>query len=99
MALKPYEYHDQLLFEEHPTDPRYPGFIEVYSEHMYLRLQREALGLTQQEVATKAGIDVRQYQRLESGERYMSASSLRIGLAVCDVLQLDPHRFVPMLEE
>lgn len=52
--------------------------------------------MTQQEVADAAGILLRQYQRLESGERSMSSVSLRIGLAVCDVLGLDPHRFVPV---
>lgn len=56
--------------------------------------RREQLGLTQQEVADKAGIQLRQYQRFESGERALRSSTLRIALAVCDALMLDAHRFV-----
>lgn len=52
------------------------------------------MGLSQQEVAQKAGMQLRQYQRFETGERKLSAATLRIALAVCDVLELDPHRFV-----
>lgn len=56
--------------------------------------RREQLCLTQQEVSNRAGIQLRQYQRFESGERSLSSSTLRIALAVCDALMLDPHRFV-----
>ena len=47
--------------------------------------------MTQKQVADFANITVRQYQRFEQGERSLASASLRIGLAVCDVLQLDPH--------
>lgn len=86
-------YNDTLLVDENPPVGK-TGYVYVIPEHRYLFYQREALGLTQQAVANAAGINIRQYQRLESGERSMSSTSLRIGLAVCDVLQLDPHRFV-----
>lgn len=86
-------FHDTLFFDL--TDEK-TGFLLVIPDHRYLFYQREALGMTQQEVADAAGILLRQYQRLESGERSMSSVSLRIGLAVCDVLGLDPHRFVPV---
>ncbi len=56
--------------------------------------RREQLRLTQQEVADKAGIQLRQYQRFESGERALRTSTLRVALAVCDALMLDAHRFV-----
>lgn len=56
--------------------------------------RREQLRLTQQEVADKAGIQLRQYQRFESGERALRSSTLRVALAVCDALMLDAHRFV-----
>lgn len=55
--------------------------------------RREQLRLTQQEVADKAGIQLRQYQRFESGERALRTSTLRVALAVCDALMLDAHRF------
>lgn len=56
--------------------------------------RREQLQLTQQEVADKANIQLRQYQRFESGERALRSSTLRVALAVCDALMLDAHRFV-----
>lgn len=59
-----------------------------------LAQRREQLHLTQQNVADGAGIQLRQYQRFESGERLLRSSTLRIALAICDVLKLDPHRFV-----
>lgn len=67
---------------------------EIFN-HEYLKRQRIALGMTQQAVADAVGIHIRQYQRLESGEKSMSSVSLRIGLAICDVLKLNPHCFVP----
>lgn len=64
-------------------------------EHTILQNRRHQLGMTQQQVADAAQIQLRQYQRFESGERSLSSSSLRIGLAVCYVLRLDPYRFSP----
>lgn len=68
-------------------------FLET--ERDILRNRREELGLTQQQVAEAAHIQIRQYQRLESGERNISGASMRIGLSVCAVLRLDPYRFLP----
>lgn len=59
-----------------------------------LSRRRKQLGMTQQQVADAAHIQLRQYQRLESGERTMAGASMRIGLSVCAVLKLDPYRFV-----
>lgn len=58
-----------------------------------LKNRRIELGMTQQQVADAAHIQVRQYQRLETGERSMSGASMRIGLSICSVLKLDPFRF------
>lgn len=58
-----------------------------------LKQRRQELNLTQNEVAHKADIDVRQYQRLESGERDISNASMSIGLKICKILALDPYRF------
>lgn len=87
------EYNDKLYFDEFQTDEK-TGLALMIPDNGYLRHQREALGMTQQQVADTAGILLRQYQRLESGERSMASTSLRIGLSVCDALKLDPHRFV-----
>lgn len=58
-----------------------------------LMVQRQNLGMTQQQVAYEAGINIRQYQRLESGERDMRSVSMRIGLNLCNILKIDPFHF------
>ena len=58
-----------------------------------LRKQREAMGLTQQQVATESQINLRQYQRYESGERSLRTASLRIGANICHTLKIDPLFF------
>lgn len=55
--------------------------------------RRKEMKLTQQQVAQAAGIQLRQYQRVENGECSFSGSSARIVLSVCEVLQLDPYLF------
>ena len=47
-------------------------------EKWILRNNREKLGLTQQQVAYKAKIHLRQYQRFETGERNLSSASFTI---------------------
>ena len=63
-------------------------------EHHILQQRRKELKLTQQQVADSAGIQLRQYQRFESGERNITGSSARIMLSVCEVLLLDPFVFL-----
>ena len=58
-----------------------------------LRDRRLELNMTQMEVALEADIQLRQYQRLEYGEFTMSRTSMRVGLAVCRALELDPFIF------
>lgn len=81
---------------EFPTSLDGEFFIGLEDKEV-LRSRREQLGMTQQEVATRAGIKLPQYQRLESGERQLSGCSMRIGLAICAVLLLDPYEQVPVL--
>lgn len=59
-----------------------------------LKQHRLAMGYSQQEVAVLVGIQIRQYQRLEYGERSMSATSMRLGLSVCAVLKIDPFQLI-----
>jgi DNA-binding XRE family transcriptional regulator len=66
---------------------------KIMTDRAYLYYRRKELGLTQQQVADRAGIKLIQYQRFERGERSMASASFRIGMAICDVLKLDPHRF------
>ena len=66
---------------------------KLMTDRAILYYRRKELGLTQQQVADRADIKLIQYQRFERGERSMASASLRIGMAICDVLKLDPHRF------
>ena len=68
-------------------------FSKIRMEQDILSDAREKLGLTQQEVADKAMIKLRQYQRFESGERNLSASSFEIARRVLEVLELDMTSF------
>jgi len=71
----------------------YDGFLRVVPERGMLIGQREKLGLSQEEVAARAGIKLEQYQRYENQENIFSSSSMRIVNAVLNVLELDPTAF------
>jgi transcriptional regulator with XRE-family HTH domain len=69
------------------------GWLCMVPENGLLRGQREKLGLTQEEVAKKAGIKLEQYQRYEEIGVNISSSSMRIVNAVLTALELDPTSF------
>ena len=69
-------------------------WITLQPDKSILISRRKQLKMTQKQVADAAHIQLRQYQRLESGERSMASASMRIGLSICSVLKLDPRRFV-----
>ena len=50
--------------------------------------KRQILRLTQQEVANRAKITLRQYQRLESGERNILTSSFGLACRVIEALDM-----------
>lgn len=75
--------------------PESDGWMSCLTDGQVLHHRREEMGLTQQQVADKAGIQLRQYQRFESNERGLSGASMRIGLSVCSVLKLDPYEVMP----
>lgn len=84
----------------------YPKEIINGQEYMYiledcriLQRRRQELNLTQQQVADEAGIQLRQYQRVESGERHLTSCGARIMLAVCAVLRIDPYEFYPTIKQ
>lgn len=62
-------------------------------EAQLLRQRRLELGFSQQEVATEVGLQIRQYQRFEYGERKLSNANLKLGLRVCAALELEPYDF------
>ena len=51
------------------------------------------LRMTQQEVADRANITLRQYQRLESGERNILTSSFGLACRVIEALDMDVSKF------
>lgn len=83
-----YLYYDLYCDRANSSD-----FIIFQNEKDILIKRRAELNLTQQQVADRAGILLRQYQRFELGERNLSASSARIMLSVCEALLLDPYLF------
>ena len=62
----------------------------ITREHKMIRQARLARGLSQQQVATLIGIQIRHYQRFEYGERDIQEINIRVGLSLCAVLELDP---------
>ena len=54
--------------------------------------KRQILRLTQQEVANRAKITLRQYQRLESGERNILTSSFGLACRVIEALDIHTER-------
>ena len=65
----------------------------MISEMQIIFDARKKLGLTQQQVADKARILLRQYQKFESGERKLSTSSFWIASKVLQALELDVTAF------
>ena len=88
-----------LFEEERDFVPGIGEMITVLGPGEELAKQREALGLTQQEIANRAKINIRQYQRLESGERSLNSTSFRVGLNVCYALKIDPNYYCAALRE
>ena len=76
-------------------------FETIEPESEIIKRRREELGLTQQQVADAAAINIRPYQKFESGERKISSTSFRIGVAIADILEMDVHDLVrtPSVDE
>ncbi len=58
-----------------------------------LRERRVILGLTQKQVAERAGIVLQQYQKFESGERRIMTSSFELACRIIEALELDITKF------
>lgn len=63
-------------------------YDRVQAEHHILLQRRKELGLTQQKVADLAGLQLRQYQRLEQGERNITSSRGWLFLSICEVYNI-----------
>lgn len=66
----------------------------VTRETEILRQARYRLGYSQQQVATIAGLQIRQYQRFEYGETEIYRINMRSGLLLCAALELDPVELI-----
>jgi DNA-binding XRE family transcriptional regulator len=64
-----------------------------YDNARFIREARERLGLTQQEVANRAGISLDYYRSFENGNRQLANTKIAIALPICMTLQLDPAAF------
>ena len=68
--------------------------IRLNREAEILRERRIELHMTQAEVAAEIGTEVQNYQRYEYGESLLSNATMRYGLRICAVLELDPYEVV-----
>lgn len=59
-----------------------------------LRQRRKELHLSQQDVAVLIGFEQQHYQRYEYGVFDIANASMRIGLTICDVLEIDPFDLI-----
>ena len=59
-----------------------------------LRNKRLESGLSQMQVAVKAGLVLQQYQRFEYGYQKLSNANMITALRICAALDLDPYEFV-----
>lgn len=62
-------------------------------DRFVLKKRRKQLGLTQQEVADKAGIHIKQYQRFETGERELTDASFMTTYQVLRALEMDAGKY------
>ena len=68
------------------------GLVHL-NEKSILKERRQILGLTQQQVADKAKMQLRQYQRLESGEQKLSSATFKNACRVIEALEMDITKF------
>ncbi len=58
-----------------------------------LKKQRQRLGLTQQQAADKAEIQIKQYQRFEAGERELADAGFKTAIRVLKALEMDVEKY------
>ena len=65
----------------------------IKPDHVFIEEKRLEKNFTQKQVADYAHITERQYRRYENGEKSIASASMRIGLAICSMLDIDPYLF------
>ncbi len=66
----------------------------VGHEQITLTEGRLKKGYSQQKLANIVNVNVVQYQRLEYGKRSIRNMTMKMGLAICIALDLDPYKMV-----
>lgn len=61
---------------------------------MNLKARRLALGLTQQQLADRAGMVYQQIQKLETGERDLEKMTLKNALSLAKALKVKPEDLI-----
>ena len=70
------------------------GYCIVHANTKSILLERRILlGLTQKQVAEKAGIPYQSYQKFETGERNIKTASFNIACKVITALDMDITKF------
>jgi len=62
-----------------------------------LKVARISKGMTQQQVADSASINIRHYQMFESMERDIKSASFSVAMAVCKALEIAPESLMVLL--
>lgn len=61
---------------------------------MTIKEARKAACMTQQQLADESGVNIRQIQRVESGESLAGNLTARNLIAIADALGVDPHSLI-----
>lgn len=61
---------------------------------MTIKEARKAARITQQQLAEKSGVNVRQIQRVESGESLAGNLTAKNLISIADALGVDPHSLI-----
>lgn len=70
------------------------AIYEQYPTATCLTYYRIQAGLTQQRLADLAGLNIRQVQKIESGETLAANTTAKNLLALADALGIDPHKLL-----
>jgi len=77
-----------MALQESENKGKHTGYLAL-SSVAYLKCVRVSKNMTQQEVADKAGINIRHYQMFESGSRNLMNASFGITVSVLQALGID----------
>ena len=82
------------IVELESDEERRLSMITQHQDVNILKAARVGKGFTQQQVANTAKINIRHYQRFESGERNIKTASFYVTMAVCKALEIMPENIL-----